>query len=146
MKHIDFFYFFGSVYAYLSVMRIGKLAQAAGVSVRWRPFNVRTVMKENNVALRSEANTACFHQHLKSTADRLDTTGRKLTQVQFDENIARYCLFKEAKIKGPFMLKSHIQKPAPLPWLVKPGGGGAAADFSDARQCCDRQSTPGCVG
>ncbi len=55
MKQIDFFYFFGSVYAYLSVMRIGKAAEAAGVSVRWRPFNVRTVMKENNVAFRSEA-------------------------------------------------------------------------------------------
>jgi 2-hydroxychromene-2-carboxylate isomerase len=55
MKQIDFFYFFGSVYAYLSVMRIGELAAAAGVTVRWRPFNVRTVMKENNVALRTEA-------------------------------------------------------------------------------------------
>ncbi len=55
MKQIDFFYFFGSVYAYLSVMRIGKLADKAGLSVRWRPFNVRTVMKENNVALRTEA-------------------------------------------------------------------------------------------
>lgn len=55
MKQIDFFYFFGSVYAYLSVMRIGKLADAAGLTVRWRPFNVRTVMKENNVALRTEA-------------------------------------------------------------------------------------------
>jgi 2-hydroxychromene-2-carboxylate isomerase len=55
MKQIDFFYFFGSVYAYLSVMRIGRLAADAGVSVRWRPFNVRTVMKENNVALRTEA-------------------------------------------------------------------------------------------
>lgn len=55
MKQVDFFYFFGSVYAYLSVMRIGGLAAAAGVSIRWRPFNVRTVMKENNVALRTEA-------------------------------------------------------------------------------------------
>ncbi len=54
MKQVDFFYFFGSVYAYLSVMRIGGLAAAAGVSIRWRPFNVRTVMKENNVALRTE--------------------------------------------------------------------------------------------
>lgn len=54
MKKIDFFYFFGSVYASLSVMRIGKLADAAGVTIRWRPFNVRTVMKENNVAMRSE--------------------------------------------------------------------------------------------
>ncbi len=37
MKQIDFFYFFGSVYAYLSVMRIGMLADKAGLSVRWRP-------------------------------------------------------------------------------------------------------------
>jgi 2-hydroxychromene-2-carboxylate isomerase len=55
MKQIDFFYFFGSGYAYLSVMRIADLAARDGVHVRWRPFNVRTVMKENNVALRSEA-------------------------------------------------------------------------------------------
>lgn len=55
MKQIEFFYFFGSAYAYLSVMRIGKLAQDAGIRVNWRPFNVRTAMKENNVALRSEA-------------------------------------------------------------------------------------------
>ena len=54
-KHIDFFYFFGSCYAYLSVMRIGALARDAGVSVRWRPFNVRTVMAENNIALRTQA-------------------------------------------------------------------------------------------
>ena len=55
MKTIDFFYFFGSVYAYLSVMRIGRLADAAGLTVRWRPFNVRTLMEENNVAMRTEA-------------------------------------------------------------------------------------------
>jgi 2-hydroxychromene-2-carboxylate isomerase len=54
MKQIDFFYFFGSCYAYLSVMRIGPLAREAGVEVRWRPFNVRTVMAENNIALRTQ--------------------------------------------------------------------------------------------
>ena len=54
MKHIDFFYFFGSVYAYLSVMRIQALADAAKVAIRWRPFDVRFVMKENNVAFRTE--------------------------------------------------------------------------------------------
>jgi len=53
-KQIDFFYFFGSCYAYLSIMRIDKLAREAGVSVRWRPFNVRTVMAENNIALRTQ--------------------------------------------------------------------------------------------
>jgi hypothetical protein len=51
---IDFFYFFGSGYAYLSVMRIEKLAKEAGVTVRWRPFSVRTLMSENNIALRDQ--------------------------------------------------------------------------------------------
>lgn len=54
MRRMDFFYFFGSVYAGLTVLRIGKLAEAAGVTIRWRPFNVRPLMQENNVALRSE--------------------------------------------------------------------------------------------
>jgi 2-hydroxychromene-2-carboxylate isomerase len=53
-NHLDFFYFFGSGFAYLSVMRISELAKVAGVTVRWRPFNVRPLMIENNVALRSE--------------------------------------------------------------------------------------------
>jgi 2-hydroxychromene-2-carboxylate isomerase len=51
---IDFFYFFGSGYAYLSVIRIEKLAKEAGVTVRWRPFSVRTLMSENNIALRDQ--------------------------------------------------------------------------------------------
>jgi len=55
MKQLDFFYFFGSGYAFLSVMRIDKLAGEHGVRVRWRPFNVRTVMAENNIALRTQA-------------------------------------------------------------------------------------------
>lgn len=54
MAGIDFFYFFGSGYAYLSVLRIGGMAAAAGVPVRWRPFNVRPLMRENNVMLRDE--------------------------------------------------------------------------------------------
>lgn len=55
MRQIDFFFFFGSGYAYLSVLRIQRLAESANVTVRWRPFNVRPLMQENNVALRSEA-------------------------------------------------------------------------------------------
>ncbi|TKB10093.1 MAG: 2-hydroxychromene-2-carboxylate isomerase [Mesorhizobium sp.] len=55
MKQLDFFYFFGSGYAYLSVMRIAAMAKQSRVAVRWRPFNVRTVMAENNIALRTQA-------------------------------------------------------------------------------------------
>ena len=35
---MDFWFEFASSYSYLSVMRIEKLAAAAGVKVRWRPF------------------------------------------------------------------------------------------------------------
>ncbi|MES2540339.1 MAG: DsbA family protein [Pseudomonadota bacterium] len=55
MGRLDFFYFFGSGYAYLSVLRIQALADRAGVQVCWRPFNVRPLMRENNVMLRDEA-------------------------------------------------------------------------------------------
>ena len=53
MPPLDFFYFFGSAYAYLSVQRIGRLAAEAGVPVNWRPINVRPLMAHNNVALRT---------------------------------------------------------------------------------------------
>jgi 2-hydroxychromene-2-carboxylate isomerase len=54
MPKLDFFYFFGSGYAYLSVMRIARLAEDAGVAVQWRPFSVRTLMQENGARLREQ--------------------------------------------------------------------------------------------
>jgi 2-hydroxychromene-2-carboxylate isomerase len=51
----DFFFFYGSVYTYLAVMRIEALAAAAGVAVRWRPFNVRAIMiEQNNIPFRGK--------------------------------------------------------------------------------------------
>jgi len=35
---LDFFFEFASTYSYAAAMRIGPLAEAAGVTVRWRPF------------------------------------------------------------------------------------------------------------
>ena len=54
MRELQFFYFFGSVYSYLAVMRLRRMADAAGVRLAWRPFNVRPLMQENNVAMRRE--------------------------------------------------------------------------------------------
>jgi 2-hydroxychromene-2-carboxylate isomerase len=45
---LDFFFFYGSIHTYLSVMRIDKLAKSAGVEVRWRPFNLREILIEQN--------------------------------------------------------------------------------------------------
>jgi 2-hydroxychromene-2-carboxylate isomerase len=38
---LEFFFFYGSIHSYLSVMRVEAAAARAGVSVRWRPFNLR---------------------------------------------------------------------------------------------------------
>lgn len=45
-REIEFFVDFASTYSYLSVMRIGSLATAAGVSVRWRPFLLGPIFRE----------------------------------------------------------------------------------------------------
>jgi 2-hydroxychromene-2-carboxylate isomerase len=45
---LDFFFFYGSVYTYLAVMRIDELAASAGIAVNWRPFNLREILIEQN--------------------------------------------------------------------------------------------------
>ena len=45
---VDFFFFYGSIYTYLAVMRVEKLATSAGLEVRWRPFNLRAILIEQN--------------------------------------------------------------------------------------------------
>jgi 2-hydroxychromene-2-carboxylate isomerase len=43
---IDFWFSIGSMYTYLSVMRLDRFEELAGVTFRWRPFNVRAIMIE----------------------------------------------------------------------------------------------------
>lgn len=47
-KHLDFFLFLGSTYAYLAVNRAEQGAARGGVALRWRPFSVRSIMIEQN--------------------------------------------------------------------------------------------------
>lgn len=46
--HVDFYYWTGSTYTYLTVRRIDRAAQEAGVMVNWCPFNLRALLRENN--------------------------------------------------------------------------------------------------
>lgn len=43
---MDIFFFPASTYTYLTAMRIGNLAEAKGIELTWRPFNVRAIMIE----------------------------------------------------------------------------------------------------
>lgn len=47
-RTLDFFFFYGSIHTYLSVMRIDALAAPAQIEVRWRPFNLREILIEQN--------------------------------------------------------------------------------------------------
>src|SRR3954454_6325808 len=45
MPTVDFFYEFASSYSYIAAMRIAPLAQAAGVTLRWRPVLLGAIFK-----------------------------------------------------------------------------------------------------
>ena len=54
-RQIDFFFFIGSTYTYLTVMRIEELSARVDVKVRWRPFNARAIMiEQNNIPFRGK--------------------------------------------------------------------------------------------
>ncbi len=49
MAVLEFWYEFASTYSYPAAMRIERLAQEAGVEVRWRPFLLGPIMKEQGL-------------------------------------------------------------------------------------------------
>lgn len=61
MLKMDFWYSIGSTYTYLSVMRLADVARKEGVTFRWRPFNVRHVMiEQNNIPFRDKPVKAAY--------------------------------------------------------------------------------------
>ena len=49
MANIEFWYEFGSTYSYPTVMRIERLADTAGIALRWRPFLLGPILKEQGL-------------------------------------------------------------------------------------------------
>jgi 2-hydroxychromene-2-carboxylate isomerase len=47
-RALDFFFFYGSIHTYLSAMRITALAAPGAIAIRWRPFNLRAILIEQN--------------------------------------------------------------------------------------------------
>ena len=45
---VEFYFFYGSIHSYLTVMRIDALAAGAQIEVRWQPFNLREILIEQN--------------------------------------------------------------------------------------------------
>ncbi len=58
---IDFWFFVGSTYTYLSVMRLAEVERATGVKFRWRPFSARRIMIEmDNIPFRTKPVKAAY--------------------------------------------------------------------------------------
>lgn len=47
-RTLDFYFYIGSTYTYLAIERAEAVAAQAGISLRWRPFDVRAIMLEQN--------------------------------------------------------------------------------------------------
>jgi 2-hydroxychromene-2-carboxylate isomerase len=54
-REIDLFFFYGSTYTYLTVMRIERVLARYDIAVRWRPFNMPQIVREmNNIPFRTK--------------------------------------------------------------------------------------------
>jgi 2-hydroxychromene-2-carboxylate isomerase len=49
MQTVEFWYEFGSTYSYPAAMRVERLAAEAGVPLRWRPFLVGPILKQQGL-------------------------------------------------------------------------------------------------
>lgn len=70
-QRLDFFLFIGSLYTYVAVMRVAEAAAKADVEVRWRPFNLRAIMVEqNNIPARNAIKMAYTWRDIERRAQR----------------------------------------------------------------------------
>jgi 2-hydroxychromene-2-carboxylate isomerase len=68
---IDLWFSVGSLFTYLTVMRVGDVGKAAGVRFRWRPFSVRAIMLEmDNVPLKKPVKLAYSWRDLERRAEK----------------------------------------------------------------------------
>ena len=69
---IDFWFSIGSLYTYLSVMRIDRVEDASDITFRWRPFSVRAIMIEmDNRPMSKPVKLAYMTRDLKRRAHML---------------------------------------------------------------------------
>ena len=84
---IDFYFFVGSLHTYLAVMRIGE-AIDAGIEVRWRPFNLRAIMMEqNNIPTRNVVKMKYIYRDVARRAKRFGYPFEGVPKYPFDSDL-----------------------------------------------------------
>jgi 2-hydroxychromene-2-carboxylate isomerase len=102
MATLDFLYDLASTYSYVAAVRVGPLAKAAGVTVRWRPFLLGPIFK----------------------AQGYDTSPFNVHQLK-GRNMVRDCERQCAELGVPFRL------PAPFPAMSLLAGRVALVGLQD---------------
>jgi 2-hydroxychromene-2-carboxylate isomerase len=102
MATLDFFYDLASTYSYVAAVRVGPLAKAADVTVRWRPFLLGPIFK----------------------AQGYDTSPFNVHQLK-GRNMVRDCERQCAELGVPFRL------PAPFPAMSLLAGRVALVGLQD---------------
>ncbi len=89
MAPIDFFFYYGSTYSYLTVMRVEEVAARAGAEVRWRPFNVRAIMiEQDNIPFRTKpVKLAYMWRDLERRAKRYGIDWRAVPPYPIDQEL-----------------------------------------------------------
>ncbi|MGE5145601.1 MAG: 2-hydroxychromene-2-carboxylate isomerase [Candidatus Eiseniibacteriota bacterium] len=84
---IDFYFFVGSLHTYLAVMRIGE-AIDAGIEERWRPFNLRAIMMEqNNIPARNVVKMKYIYRDVQRRAKRFGYPFEGVPKYPFDSDL-----------------------------------------------------------
>jgi 2-hydroxychromene-2-carboxylate isomerase len=103
MAEIEFWYEFGSTYSYPAAMRIEQLAEVAGVALRWRPFLLGPILKEQGLNDSPFNIFAAKGRYMWRDLARICETGGlelKLPPVRFPQNglkAARLALIGETE-------------------------------------------------
>jgi hypothetical protein len=84
--------------------------------VGYIPKVVPRKIKGALIAMRSEANTGYFDGHIKTAAERMEQSGKRLGHVIWDPLVERMVVARESKVKGAMLSKSHIQKKITTPF------------------------------
>lgn len=150
---LDFYFYIGSTYTYLTVNRIEKVCAKYGCVVRWRPFSVRDIMiEQKNIPFREKPIKAAYmRRDIERRAARHGITFTSFPQYPVDnEQLATrtalvgmnegWCpAFTQAVYEAWFLRNEPPGEPAVLtPILNRLGLDAAAtlarADSADVRE------------
>ncbi|MBM0204444.1 DsbA family protein [Micromonospora sp. STR1s_5] len=139
MPEMDFWFFHGSTYTYLTVNRIEEAAGRAGISVRWRPYNLRVFLRETGVTFFPPGSSKAEYmwRDLERRAERLGIpfNGRPPYPVDPDLKAFRVATLAAREGWAPAYMKAHYRS-----WFLDGKAPGAEEHTEEVLDSLGRDS------